>query len=195
MKNIKLKLVAWLVGLFISCSLLYAQGSFTLDIPNYRDSINLDVDVDVVSDPVNITLSWEEFTKDSAAQAMLQAQQEQTNMLNENLIDLNESINLLPGKILAAKKSVLDEYNFNPRKIDKTIRTVNIVRNFFIILAACVALWGLLNDDKIYYYPGRMAAHLTKWIIVIIIIIAISEILKYATVDNYYIWSSIGKLL
>lgn len=195
MKNIKLKIVTWIIALLYVVGPCIAQDNANLDISPWGDSINFEIEVGITPKPLVVTVESEPIKNNELLQTMLQSETEQTTALNENLLTINETIEDLPHLKIEAIQEMLDLYKVYPNQINKMHQAIYIIWYWILILYLIGWIFFFNFRKKLYWSSNHRQKHILFLIIGSFIIGYIMPKLSCLTlIDNYHLWSNIDKL-
>lgn len=209
MKSIKL--ISFLIGLiFFGTTILSGQENIEWDGIKHPEEMNnttpysfssikkdtIEVKVNIDSNPVTFTIEHEELDKNEALTKVMELNVEERDMLNQNLKELNSTIQKLPFDQIQAKLDLLDFYGIDNQKIAQSRRTIfsisYIIGVIFLVIKAIIftSSGGFLYTNKRDLYNETIQLVLGTFLF----FYATPKVLCYLFVENYQLWLDVSKL-
>ena len=215
MRSIKLKIVAWVIAFMCIVGLAIAQDDSIEQSAEYEitpfvllDDVEpyLEYEINTLpwpdtfvieNSPVVVTVESEPLENNEVLQTMLELENEQTDALNQNLSQLNQTARDLPNLQIEAKQSVLKQYSLNPEQIQEQFvnRTLlfgaTSLCGVFLIFILCI----IENKNKLYWRKKEGFKKDFVYGAVVIIVSMIAWMISIVSIDGFYLFQNVDKLM
>jgi len=199
MKNIKFKVVLWIMLLFGVVGSCIANDS----IPPWGETLPETTVVSfklepfeplvIEADPFEFTLKSEPLKDNAPLQSMLECQNEQTDALNENLSALNRTADEFLTYKQNERQFTLNKYNIVPDYIQKDYTMWTIV-GYALSLTYVVGMYAVFRSRKyLYWSRKKISTFLLHTGIGLFVIYGFIKIM-HLTISGYYLWMNMDKL-